>query len=161
MQCFLCHFERLRWRGLFSWWFYPVSLLFNVCRWSLMYSKQQIPCPGWPGCALSFSVRFKCLRLGFMYWINCCLCKAIVVSRWVSEMLHQEEVSLLLKTNFYLKGGRYVVWWDSVTVHVQHVFVSYGQCAKYIEEFQLGRLQTQPGCTAEETLEVPSCLDDV
>jgi DNA-directed RNA polymerase III subunit RPC1 len=30
----------------------------------------------------------------------------------------------------------------------------YGQCAKYIEEFRSGRLQTQPGCTAEETLEV-------
>ncbi|XP_062502473.1 DNA-directed RNA polymerase III subunit RPC1-like isoform X2 [Corticium candelabrum] len=35
----------------------------------------------------------------------------------------------------------------------QGLFLRYGQCANYIEEFHSGRLQTQPGCTVEETLE--------
>ena len=29
----------------------------------------------------------------------------------------------------------------------------YGTCDEFIEDFKLGKLQTQPGCTAAETLE--------
>ena len=40
----------------------------------------------------------------------------------------------------------------------------YLKCSKFIEDFEDGRLQTQPGCTPEETLEVSSnlaiCLHD-
>lgn len=34
----------------------------------------------------------------------------------------------------------------------------YTKCDEYIEALQTGKLQQQPGCTAEETLEVCGCL---
>lgn len=35
----------------------------------------------------------------------------------------------------------------------------YGKCDEYIEALHTGKLQQQPGCTAEETLEVPLSHD--
>ena len=34
------------------------------------------------------------------------------------------------------------------------LFSSYSKCDKFIEDYSNGMLQTQPGCSAEETLEV-------
>ena len=38
--------------------------------------------------------------------------------------------------------------------HSHVLFYSYSKCDEYIQNFKEGKLRTQPGCTAEETLEV-------
>lgn len=37
---------------------------------------------------------------------------------------------------------------------VMYYYIRYHTCDGYIEQYEEGRLQTQPGCSAEETLEV-------
>ena len=46
----------------------------------------------------------------------------------------------------------------SLKLYSQPNFFRYANCQKFIMDYEDGRLQTQPGCTAEETLEVITIL---
>jgi hypothetical protein len=45
---------------------------------------------------------------------------------------------------------------DSVLISEKERLIktAYEDCEEYIKQYKLGKLQNQPGCTAEETLEV-------